>query len=55
MDGFRGPRRGTATVHREVWRVQNRDKRKNRRKEKASVKKQGDRGETLRYTRAVEG
>ena len=31
-------------VYREVWRVQDRSKRKNRRKGKASAEKQGERG-----------
>ena len=39
------------TVHREVWGVQDRSKRKDRNKGKASAKKKGERGATLkRYT-----
>ena len=48
MEGVRGrPSRGT--VYREVWRVQDGSKRKNRRKGLASAKKKGERGEAFRY------
>ena len=54
MEGYRGrPRRGI--VYREVWRVQDRSKRNNRRKGKAHAKKQGERGEALRDIRGVKG
>ena len=53
MEGCRRrPRRGT--VYREVWRVQDRSKIKDRRKGKASAKK-GERGEPLGDIRGVEG
>ena len=50
MEGYsRKPRRDE--VRREIWQVQGRSRRKDRKKGKASTKKQGGIGETLkRYT-----
>ena len=54
MEGYRGrPRRGTA--YREVWRVQDISKRKDRRKGKAKAKKYVERGEAPTDIRGVEG
>ena len=54
MEACRGkPRRGD--VRREVWEVQGRNRRKDRKKGKASAKKQGGIGETRRDVRGIEG
>ena len=54
MEGVRRrPRR--YTVYREVWRAQDRSKRKKRRKGKVSTKKEGERGETLTDILGVKG
>ena len=54
MEGFRRkPRRDT--VHREVWGVQGRSKRKDTNNVKASAKNEGKRGGTLIGIRGVKG
>ena len=53
LEGCRGePRRGG--VRREVWEVQGRGRTRDRKKRKASAKKQGGIGKTLEDTRGIE-
>ena len=53
MEGYRRKPRRDTIVHREVWGVQDRSQRKDRNKGKASAKKQGEGGGTLRDLRGV--
>ena len=54
MEGYRKKPRRDPAVHREVLRGQDRSKRKDRNKGKASVKKRGEGGGTPRDLREVE-